>query len=193
MTSSAPAPRASLALSSVETVAIDSRAAHLRDLTEQQTDAARRRVHQAGVARAQRPGGRRQIMRRHSLQHRSCALLGGDAGRQDDEPRGRSHCEFGVGAGNARIRDPVADLHFRHAVADGGDRAARLEAEGEGKRRLVSAFTEVDIDVVEAGGVDLDQSLPGTRCRLGNIVELQRFWTPRLMNANRLHDRSPRQ
>ena len=67
----------------------DARAAQLRDLREQQADAAGARVHEARVAGLQRIGGAGEVVRGHALEHHRRALLRRDAGRQRDEPVGR--------------------------------------------------------------------------------------------------------
>ena len=169
----------------------DGRAAQLRDLAEQEADAARRGVDEAGVAGAQRVGRGREVVRRHALQHRRGAVAERHRIGQLHEAVGGDDAHLRVRAGDAAVRDAIARSHVAHVVADRRDRARRLEPERPRNGVRVEAGAEVDVDEVHAGGRDLHQRLAACQCRVGDVLVPQHFGAARLMNADRLHALSP--
>ena len=94
----------------------DARADAAGHLHQQQSHAARGRVHQAGVARFQRESGMRQIMRGHALQHGRGCRLETDAVGDLHQLRGRDHRVFGVGTARHGIRYAIAGRQFGDAA-----------------------------------------------------------------------------
>ena len=164
------------------------RAEHLRHLHDETAGAARRRVHQAGVASLQRKRGMRQVMRRHALQQ------GRGGGREVHvvgnlhKLRRGHHGVFGVRAAHGAVGHAVAGRDLGHRRADGFDRAGGLLANGQGEVGFVKSGAEIDVDEIDAGGGDAHQRLVSGGLRNRKFHQLQLFRAARLLHLNGFHN-----
>src|SRR6185437_6018061 len=81
----------------------------------------------------------------------------------------------------------VADREAARAGAERADRSRRLGAERERTRDLIQPFALIDVDEVDARGLDVDQELARFRPRVGDVVDSKHFRPTRLMRPNRFH------
>src|SRR4029450_9287588 len=79
-----------------------------------------------------------------------------------------------------------------HVRADGGDGAARFQAEGHRQGQLVLARALINIDVVDASGVDLHRGLAGLRRGLRRVLVAQNLWPAWRADSNRFHEGTSR-
>ena len=132
------------------------RSEHLRHLDQQKTNTARGRVHQASVAGLELIGGVGEVVRRHTLQHRSGRGVEIDSiGNLDELPGGHARI-LGVRTALHRVGDAVAGFHLGNIGCDSFHRAGAFVAEQDRRIGLVQAHTEIDVDEVDAAGGDLD-------------------------------------
>jgi len=103
------------------------------------------------------------------------------------EPVSRDGSLLGVRAPHARIGDLVSDFDVLDALGDGDDGAAALHAEGHGQIGLVGPGAEVDVDVIESGGVDLEERLARLQGGLGCVLVAQGLGTSWSVHANGFH------
>ena len=95
-------------------------------------------------------------------------MLRGDAGRDCDEAISRGDSELRVGAGNAAPGNVIAGLEGGDVRGDGYDGAGGFLAEGVGELGGVTAFAEVGVNEVDAGGFDADEGFPGPGVGVGD-------------------------
>jgi hypothetical protein len=166
------------------------RATGPRHLRDEPPGAARRRVHEDGVALLDGIGRVGQVVRRHALQHGGGC--GGEVDRvgQRHELRCGDDRVLGVGAADHRVGDAIADRHLGHVRPDGVHRAGGLAAGCDWQVRLVEAGAEVHVDVVHAAGRDADacRARPGLGDR--RVGEPHRLGSARLMHLHDLHHAS---
>jgi hypothetical protein len=174
-----------VAFSAVEVVPMT--VAQPRDLAEEEADAPRGRVHDAGVAGTERVRRDREVMRRHALQHRRRAVAERDTLGQLHQAIGGHDAALGVGAGDVGVGDTVADADLGHVRTDGDDGAGGLEAERSRHGVRIEAGPEVDVDEVHARGLDRDHHLASAGGGLGHVLEAERLRSAGLVNTDRLH------
>ena len=167
------------------------RAAHLGHLAEEEPHAARRRVHEAGLALLDGIGGAHEVVGRHSLEHRGGAVAEGQPVGELHEAIGGADVHLGVGAQDPRVGHPIADLDVGDAGPHPGDGAGALETGSERQGGLGGAGAEIDVDVVEPGRLERDNRLPCARGGLRDILELHHLGPAGRVDANRLHVCSP--
>jgi hypothetical protein len=93
-----------------------------------------------------------------------------------------------VGPGNRAPGDAVADLEVAgfSVITESDDCSCGLLAESVWKRRGVAAFAKVDVNKVDAGGLDADECFVGARGGSGEVAEGKGFGSARLENLNGL-------
>ena len=98
--------------------------------------------------------------------------------------------EAALAAGRHQQRHhAVADLPALDALAELGDPADDLEAEDERRldREARGALADVDVEVVERAGRDVDQHLARAGPRVGNVFEPKHVDSAELVEHDRLH------
>ena len=140
---------------------------------------------EAIVARAQREGVVGQVVRGHPLQHHRGRGLGGDAVRHGNQARRRNQSLRRVRAHHARPGDALARADLGHARSDCLDRSRAFLTDGEGHLELVHAAALVDVDEVDADGLDAHQRLTCSGLRRGHLGQLENFRTALLLDAYR--------
>ncbi len=88
--------------------------------------------------------------------------------------------------------DPVADLDFRHAVAQGRDHAGAVRTEDPRLRNRRESLPNPDVEMVEAGGSELDERLARTRLGIGDVLVAEDVRPSVLVDANGFHGQNPR-
>ena len=186
MTSSAPVARARRLLLRAGR-ADDVRPRPPRHLHQQQPDATRRRVDQATIARPQRKGRVRQVVRGHALQHERRGHVQPDAGRHRHQPVRQHHGVLCICAHRAGVGDAVADGDAAHVAPHGDDGARRFLAERRRQRDRVNPLPLVDVDEVHARRRHLDQRLARARLRVRHLLVAQHLRSTRLVDPHRMH------
>ena len=166
----------------------DARPAQPRDLAQQLPHAARRRVHEAGVACLERVGRRREVVSRHPLEHRRGGLLGADAVGEHDQPIGGDGRVFRVSAEHGGVRDAMPDLQPADPRTHRGHGATRFLAQNEGRRHPVLPAALVDVDEVDPGRVDLDERLSRGGRGLRHVQIFEGVWTAGRADLDGFHD-----
>src|SRR5439155_8854529 len=100
---------------------------------------------------------------------------------------GRNGGLLGVRTTHARVGYLVADLHVLDAGGDRDDRAGTLHAERGRQVRLVESGAEIDVDVIQSGRVDLDDSLARLGRGLGGVLVAQGLGASGSVYANGFH------
>src|SRR5687768_3800021 len=149
-------------------------------------------MHETRVAALERVRAAREVVRGHALQHHRGALTRCQSRRQHEQLRRRHAGVLRVRARDAGVRDLVADLDVAHVRAHGGHGAAGFHPECRWQLRLVLAGAEVDVDVVDPGGVDLHDRFARLRRRLRRVFVAKGVGTARRMYANGFHGMPPR-
>ena len=116
-------------------------------------------------------GGVAEVMGGHALKESGRGLLGGDPVGDGDEAVGGGDGKLRVGSGDGAPGDAVSGFDGGDIVGDGDDGACGLLPEGVWKLGGVTAFAEVGVDEVDAGGFDSDERFAGTRSGGGKIAE----------------------
>ena len=153
----------------------DARADARCDLREQQADTAGAGVHQRGVARLERVGGVSEIMRGHALEHGGGGVLQAQAVGNLDQLRGGNESVLGIAADDAGGGDRIAGFESRDAGTELLHGARGFAARNQGERGLVDALAKVDLDEVDAGGLNADEHLARPWLRNGQVDKLQRL------------------
>src|SRR5207244_5658474 len=89
------------------------------------------------------------------------------------------------------VRRPVTRPPLGHVRSTRRHRSPRFHTEGERRRCLVLSATKVNVDVVEPGGVDLDDRLTRLRGGLRRVFVAPRFLTAGVMYAHGFHGTPP--
>ena len=129
-----------------------------------------------------------EVMRGHSLQHGGGRALQAQALGNLDQLRGGNQRVLGIAADHAGGRDRIAGGKSGDARAQLLHCARGLAARNQGQRGLVDALAEVDLDEVDAGGLNADQHLSRPRLGDGQIGELQNLRPACRMNLDGFHD-----
>jgi len=146
------------------------RAAHLRDLHEQQADSTRRGMNERRIPRLERKRVAREVVRRHALQQDRRGELRVDAVRHAHGLR-RGRDRLGrVGPGDRRARHAIADSKIRHAATDRRDDTCGLLSERVGQRHRVESAPLVGVDEVDAGRLDTQPQFARGRNGRSDII-----------------------
>ena len=132
----------------------------------------------------------RKIVRRHSLQHGGGGLARGDAVGNCNQASDRRNRELRVSPGNAAPGNAVANFDAANVRPNANDDARRLLAGDERQRRRVAALAQVDVDEVDAAGLDLDERFAGAGRGGGQLAELKHFGPAGLGDLDRSHNAS---
>jgi hypothetical protein len=159
----------------------------LRHLREEEADASGTGVDENFVVGTDGVGGVGEIVGGHALEHGSGGLLEGDGFGNLDEAVGGSYGQLRVGSGDGAPGDAVASFDGGDLIADGDDGSGGLLTGDEGQFGGVAAFTEVDVDEVDARGLETDERFSGTWGWGGKIAEGKDFGTAGGQNLNGLH------
>ena len=167
------------------------RSERLRPRAQEQSHAARRRVHEHGVARAHAMRAMQQVLGRHALQHaRGRRVVVDVVGQRDDLVRGhRAHVDVGARR-RARVRDTIARQQVVHTLADVEHDTRRLHARHRGRlQQRIESGAHVDVDVVDADRAVPQAHLARSRRRGLERGRLQDFGSavPRDDDAARGH------
>ena len=157
----------------------------LRPLAHNQAHAAGGGVHQDRLAWLHAMRAAQQVLRGHALQHHRGT--GGEADRigQCHQAVGGDGALGGIAADRACIGHAVAGFHVGDARANRDHGAGAFHADGQRHvRGLVEAGAEIDVDIVQADGLVLDQRLSGTGLGGGHILPLHHFRAAVLMDAD---------
>ena len=141
----------------------------LRDLDQQEPDAAGAGVDQAPIARCERERIGREEVRRHALQRNRGSDVPGDVLGHQHQLVGGERDPFGVRPGTGRPRHPVADREALDAVADRDHGAGTFEPEDVRQLHLVEPRPLIRVDEVQAGRADLGDDLSGAGVRLRQL------------------------
>jgi len=155
-------------------------AAQLRDLHQQQTDAAGRSVHQHPLAGAHRVRVVRQEVRGQALQQQRRGRLERDVVGQWDQLLVRNRDQFGVRIRTIRERDPFAGRD---------DRAGRFVA-GDMRRRagqMIVAAPPIDVGEVQADRAGAHERFAVGRSRIGERAEPQDLGSAEPFEGERVH------
>ena len=128
-------------------------------------------------------------MCRDALQHDGRSQPGLDAVRQPNEPLRLRLRELGVGPLECLRRYPISDSELRDALADRDDPAGALLAGCERRRPRILTLPLVYLDEVDTGRLHPDDRLPGTRLRIGDVLQAHDLRTAGSVNANGFHIR----
>jgi hypothetical protein len=154
-------------------------------LTEDQADAAGRRVEKDGVAGFDAIGLADQVLHREALQHHGRGGFVVDAVGQLEQAIGRDQARFGIGTDRrAAIGDAVAGLQIGHAGSDFLDHAGRLTAQAAGQLGRIGARAVVDVDKIQSNGGVADARLPWPRIADLDLFPDQNFGTAGFMKAD---------
>src|SRR5208337_3411589 len=145
---------------------------HLR---KQQAHAASSGVNQRGIAGLERVSGVDKIMRSHALQHCRSRLLHAEALRNFDELRGGHQSVLRIAADDGSGDDRIAGGKSCDAGAELLDRAGSFAAGDQRQGGLVNAFAEIDLDEVDAYGLNAYEDLSRSRLGNGQIGDLEDF------------------
>ena len=108
-------------------------------------------------------------------------------------PRGRRAAgALGVGAEGAAPGHPVPLAPRGDARPHRDDGAGALHARDERERVRVETGPVVDVDEVEAGGLDADHDLAGAGRGVGDVGETQDFGAAEAVHSNGLHGNTSR-
>ncbi len=88
--------------------------------------------------------------------------------------------------------DPVADVQPRHAFAERRDHPGAVRAEDPRLRNRREALPNPDVEMVEAGGPELDQRLARPRLGIGDVLVAEDVRPSVLVDANGFHGQNPR-
>jgi hypothetical protein len=113
--------------------------------------------------------------------------LRSEAGRDLNQASGGHDCIFSVGACYAAIGHTIPHLDFGDIRPYGLHHASALLTQREGQRILIHAAANVDVDEVDADGLDLHQGLARFGRWRGHIFIAQGINSTRGMHSNRLH------
>jgi len=161
------------------------RADRVQPLAGDEADAAGGGMEQHGVALLDFEGAADEILDRHALQHhrRGGAVIDGIGQLHQAVPR--HDAGLGIGAGRqVRIGDTVAGLEGGDAVAHRFDDTHALHADGRRILQRVGAHAVIDIDVVEAAGLLLQQHFARAGRRHVDVFVLQDFRAAGFVNAD---------
>jgi hypothetical protein len=128
-------------------------------------------------------------VRGRALQHRGGGELGRDAvGQRHRGVVGDEHL-LGVGAGRVAPRDAVAGREALDALAHRGDRPGPLDAGAVRRLGRVrpAALALVDVAVVDADRLDVDQQLPCSGRRRRSVLELEHLRPAVAADDDRAH------
>ena len=167
----------------------DHRAAPLRHLHEQPSDAACGRVHEHVIARPDRVRIGHEVLRGDRLQHRGTRLCVVDAGRNRDAEARRDRHLFRVAAeiGRLGIAHAHAGREARDVAADGFHDADAFAAGHEGHGALVGAQPRVDVVIVHAGRRLTDQQFARPGDGRVDLGELEHLGTAGAFDSDRFH------
>ena len=127
-------------------------------------------------------------MRGHALQHGRRRLLHGDALGNLDELRGGNQSVLRVAADDGGGSDRVAGGESGNAGAELFYGARGFTARDQRQRGFVDAFAEVDLDEVDADGLNAQQDLARSRLGDGQVGELKNFGSASRVELNGFHD-----
>src|SRR5690606_30206114 len=154
-------------------------------------DAAGGRVEQDGLPALQPVGAAEQVLDREALEHHRGGGLEADTPGELHQRLRRHVAQLRIRARRAiAVRDAVADLDVRDAVADRRHDAGALEPDLAGHRLRVQAVAEIDVDVVQPDRVVAHLRLARTRRTDVDVDVLHDLWAAGLRDADGLwHDR----
>ncbi len=145
-------------------------------------------MNQRGLPRLQRIGAVRQVMRGEALKHRAGSGAQIQVIGQSHDARGRSERVLGVSTEDHRVGHAVTDLEVRHAAANVADHACGFGAVSERKRSFHAPDSILHVQVVQAGGRDLDENLAGSGLRNVDVLVLHYLWPAQGVDSNSFHD-----
>ncbi len=163
-----------------------------RELEQQQSDAAGRRVHERRLAGAERERGVREIVRGHALQHRGGGGARVDGRRERHQLPRRHRRVLGVGADVHRVRDAIAGARLVDAVAHRLDHARRFRAGHERERQRVEPAAVIHVEEVHADRFSAHQRFTARRRRAIDLFQHQRLGAAGAVHADRFHARRHR-
>ena len=117
-------------------------------------------MYQSRVAGFEWVGSMGQIMGGHPLQHRGGRVLGSEASGDFDQASGWHDSIIGVGSRCTAIGHTIPHLDFGDVRSDCLHHASALLTQREGQRIFIQAAANVDIDEVDANGIDLYKASP---------------------------------
>ena len=126
-------------------------------------------------------------MNRHSLQYHSGGVASINTLRQFHQPGCRNRGILRIRTHNTRICHPVAGLQVAHVGTNGRYHAGGFLTVCERQIRLVEAGSEVNIDEVHPGGIDLDKCLIGRGRGVWGVLVGENLRAAMLVYANCLH------
>jgi len=162
----------------------------LRPLREQQSDAARCRVHENDVTGLDAECAMEKVLCRQTLHgHRRGGREVDGVRKRDDEVSG-DDVLFGVGTRyGAVVCHPVSGREVANAFSDRHDLTRSFEARSERKgRRRKLARAVVDVGVVETDGPVAYADLTGSGIAGIDVLVDEHFRPAVTMNADRFHE-----
>ena len=164
------------------------RAEMLRPLAQDETDAARRSVHQDRVAALHRIGVMQEIARGHAADHHRGRRTLVDAVRQLHRTRRRYIARFRIGAVRpGHAGDAVTNCDFRHAGPDRLHHARTLEPDAGRKRtHLMTAATDKHVAIIDGDGGVPHPHLSGGGRRDVDVLPLHHLRSAVPIEAERL-------
>ncbi len=131
-----------------------------------------------------------KVVRRHSLQHGGRALLGAQANGNFDQLRRGHQGVFRIAARDGNGCYGVAGSESAHTRSQFLDRPRSLAAWNQRQRRFVGAFAEINLDEIDADGLDADQDLSRPRHRNRQLGQFKYLRPACGANLDSFHDRA---
>jgi hypothetical protein len=160
------------------------------ELHRERTDASRGRMHEDFFAALQSTGQRQDVVRRETLDGKSCGILEGQTVWNGENAASIGNHAFGISR-CSKGDDTIARAQVRDAIANGGDDAGRFHARNGGELGLNEVLPprEHRIGVIQAHGADVDEDLAWFELRLGGVFDVEDFGSAERMEADGAHDR----
>ena len=124
---------------------------------------------QHGIPFLDRIGVQGQVVGGHALEHGRRGLGETDRLRYLDQLVGRHGHVFGIGAGACGPGHPITGPKSSHSGPDLAHGPGTLHTQDVGQLHGVQSIALVDIDEVDAGGLDLDDRMSGGGFRNGQL------------------------
>lgn len=159
----------------------------LGDLDEQQACATGTGMNENFVVELGDESIEQEVVGSHALEDRGGGLLIGDPVRYTDETVRGSDGVGRVSAGDTAPSDAITGGKVLDIRGHGENRAGGFLAERVRQPGGVTAFAEVGINKIDAGGFDADERLTGGGCRVGKLGEDENFRTAGMIYLNGSH------